>query len=164
MAASRQQKCALAFAAVCCLLFGGAITTCGFLFQFLDDYDDGKVNGMDGYEYYYTQYWLGIPVSFNVLDLHTVFTQHWLQPYLHSLVLIYVLQFPLLYELFYYAVLNPSFIHVNWSLVTISIYGVLFTICATIKPFSSKSTHYENKNFQNLTFRSKILGWKLLFR
>ena len=62
MAASKQQKCALAFAAVCCMLFGGAIITCGFLFQFLDVYDDGAVNGMTAYEYYYTQYWLGIPL------------------------------------------------------------------------------------------------------
>ena len=63
MAASKQQKCALAFAAICCILFGSAIITCGFLFQFLDDYDNGAVNGMDEYEYYYTQYWLGIPVG-----------------------------------------------------------------------------------------------------
>lgn len=67
MAASKQQKCALAFAAVFCILFGGAIAACGFLFQFHDDYDEDSKNGMGrdgGYVYYYTQYWLGAPVCF----------------------------------------------------------------------------------------------------
>ena len=82
MAASKQQKCALAFAAVFCILFGGAIAACGFLFQFHDDYDEGVQNGMGpndydegvqngmgpngSYEYYYTQYWLGAPVSLHL--------------------------------------------------------------------------------------------------
>lgn len=67
MAASGQQRCGLAFSAFCCLVFGGAITVCGFLFDYLEPYNGDKVNGQsyDGtYEYYYTQYWLGIPVSF----------------------------------------------------------------------------------------------------
>ena len=70
MAASKQQKCALAFAAVFCILFGGAIAACGFLFQFHDDYDEDRKNGMGadgGYAYYYTQYWLGVPVRLFLL-------------------------------------------------------------------------------------------------
>ncbi|CAB4018934.1 Hypothetical predicted protein, partial [Paramuricea clavata] len=65
MASSKQQKCALAFAAVCCILFGCAIAACGLLFQYHDDYDEDRTNGMGidgGYEYYYTQYWLGAPL------------------------------------------------------------------------------------------------------
>lgn len=64
MGASRQQKCGLVFAAVCCLIFGGAITVCGFLFNYLEPYDAANVNGQryDEYEFYYTQYWLGIPL------------------------------------------------------------------------------------------------------
>ena len=67
MAASRQHMCGLAFTAICCILFGGAIAACGLLFQYHNDYDEDRTNGMGfngEYEYYYTQYWLGAPVSF----------------------------------------------------------------------------------------------------
>ena len=65
MPTSRQQKFVLAFAAIACLLLGGGITACGFLFDYLEPYDVETVNGQsyEEYEYYYVQYWLGVPVS-----------------------------------------------------------------------------------------------------
>lgn len=73
MSASKQHKCALFSAGVCCILLGGAIAAVGFIFQYHDDYDSDKINGMGlsgGYKYYYTQYWLGLPVR--KLDLRRI--------------------------------------------------------------------------------------------
>ncbi|XP_046843158.1 uncharacterized protein LOC124437193 [Xenia sp. Carnegie-2017] len=65
MKASRVQRCSLGFFAIFCILLGAGIISCGLIFQYHEDYDSDIVNGMGeagGYEYYYTQYWLGIPM------------------------------------------------------------------------------------------------------
>lgn len=60
---SGQQKCALVFCGVLFAVLGCGITASGFIYDFLDPYDDiSTPQSADGY-FSHIQYWLGIPVS-----------------------------------------------------------------------------------------------------
>jgi hypothetical protein len=62
---SGQHKCGLIFCGVMLVVLGSGITVTGFLNDFLEPYD--TLSKPEVMYFTHTQYWLGIPVSLNII-------------------------------------------------------------------------------------------------